>query len=130
MHQLLANMTPLSSKRRKLDHESNGSILEDKSSEFSADEEPQANTVLETSAKQTRPKRSQDEEGAAIYAGGSYKSSMFKLQVGELLSEVQPNYEKRLEGVDAALRKLKDLIESIEDREARPVRYPQPLRDD
>ncbi len=43
------------------------------------------------------------------------------LFVDELLSEVQPNYEKRLRGVDDALRKLKGLIEGIKAREPLPV---------
>lgn len=115
-------MAPSNSKRRKLEHQSSSPVSEDEDSSVSAQEELQADTVQEPITKPIRPKRRQDEDGTAIYAGGSYKSSMFKLQVDELLSEVQPNYEKRLEGVDVALRKLKDLIESIEDRDALSVR--------
>ena len=40
-------------------------------------------------------------------------SDLFELQVEELLSEVRPRRSKRLERVDAALRKLKSKIESI-----------------
>ena len=63
----------------------------------------------------------QDDENDALYAGGLYKSSMFKLQVDEMLAEVQPNYEKRAGVIDDALRKLKGFIEGIEDREALSV---------
>ncbi|KAG0647352.1 U3 small nucleolar RNA-associated 22 [Hyphodiscus hymeniophilus] len=58
-----------------------------------------------------------DDDNNAIYAGGLYKSSMFKLQVDEMLAEVQPNYEKRAGVIDEALRTLKGSIERIEDRE-------------
>jgi U3 small nucleolar RNA-associated protein 22 len=121
-HFVIANMAPLNPKRRKLDHQSSSPVSEDQDLDTNINEESQADTSQKTITKSTRPKRSHDEDGAAIYAGGSYKSSMFKLQVDELLSEVQPNYEKRLEGVDVALRKLKDLIESIEGRDALSVR--------
>ena len=63
----------------------------------------------------------QDDDNDAIYAGGLYKSSMFKLQVDEMLAEVQPNYEKRAGVIDDALRKLKSLIEGIEDQEGLSV---------
>jgi U3 small nucleolar RNA-associated protein 22 len=109
-----------SPKRRKLEHKSaeanteenfSDSDQNDHSSEESADE-----PVL-VSSKQTplRAKLTQGANDAALYAGGSYRSSLFKLQVDELLAEVQPNYEKRLSGVNEALRRLKTLLEGIED---------------
>ncbi|KAH0562575.1 hypothetical protein GP486_002742 [Trichoglossum hirsutum] len=52
-----------------------------------------------------------------LLAEEMYKSSMFKLQLDELLAEVQPNYVKRMAPVENALRKLKTIIERIPDRE-------------
>jgi hypothetical protein len=73
------------------------------------------------STKRRKIDHAQDDENDALYAGGLYKSSMFKLQVDEMLAEVQPNYEKRAAVIDDALRKLKGLVEDIEDREALSV---------
>ncbi|KAF8866077.1 pre-rRNA processing protein-like protein Utp22 [Acephala macrosclerotiorum] len=115
-------MTPLPSKRRKLEHTpSDGSVdedqsendLDEQSSEVSADE----TAIPQSKRAPLRWKHTQATDDAALYAGGSYKSNLFKLQVDELLAEVQPNYEKRLSGVNEALRKLKTLLEGIEDRE-------------
>jgi hypothetical protein len=74
------------------------------------------------SAKRRKLDHPHDGDNDAIYVGGSYKSSMFKLQVDEMLAEVQPNYEKRGPVIDEALRTLKGLIEGIEDREGLSVR--------
>lgn len=111
----------LSSKRRKLDHDSSPSNIDQEissGSEQSEDlSEESADDAELTHSKQTplRAKHTQGVDDAALYAGGSYKSSFFKLQVDELLAEVQPNYEKRLSGVNEALRRLKTLLEGIED---------------
>ena len=75
------------------------------------------------SPKRRKLDHAQDDDNDAIYAGGLYKSSMFKLQVDEMLAEVQPNYEKRASVIDDALRRLKGLIEGIEDREALSVSF-------
>jgi hypothetical protein len=56
-----------------------------------------------------------------MLAGEMYKSSMFKLQLDELLAEVQPNYEKRMVPIENALRRLKAVIEQIPDREPADV---------
>ncbi|KAI1006142.1 U3 small nucleolar RNA-associated protein 22 [Podosphaera aphanis] len=60
---------------------------------------------------------------AAAYAAGESYSNLFKLQVDELLKEVQPSYEKKLSGVDEALHTLKNLIEGIDDGE--PLSIPE-----
>lgn len=73
------------------------------------------------SPKRRKLDHAQDGDNDAIYAGGVYKSGIFKLQVDELLAEVQPNYEKRAGVIDDALRKLKGLVEGIEDREGLSV---------
>jgi U3 small nucleolar RNA-associated protein 22 len=74
-------------------------------------------------AKKRKLEHAQVGDNDAIYSGGLYRSSIFKLQVDELLAEVQPNYEKRAGVIDDALRKLKSLIEGIENREVLSVSY-------
>lgn len=115
-------MTPLSVKRRKLDHTPSEVSMEEDQSENDLNEQSSEESADETTnpqSKQTAPrvKHTQVIDDAALYAGGSFKSSLFKLQVDELLAEVQPNYEKRLSGVNESLRKLKTIIEDIEARE-------------
>lgn len=118
-------MAPLSTKRRKLEHNN-----DDTTSDFSdgaegvnlaeGDSQPEPQTQVQAQP-QPGPRRTRDDDDSTIYAGEDFKSSLFKLQVDELLTEVQPNYEKRLKGVDDLLRKLKGLIEGIEDRDATSV---------
>lgn len=119
-------MTSIPSKRRKISHSEpsvpnneNSEPVQEKTGKEIASNEA---VVAQPQPVQSRPKRAQEDDDNAIYAGGQYKSSIFKLQVDEMLSEVQPKYEKRLSGVDDALRKLKGLIEGIEDREPLSVR--------
>ena len=52
---------------------------------------------------------------------GTYGSSMFSLQIDELLSKVRPDYERRMVKVENALRKLKAIIERTPSREAKTV---------
>jgi len=115
----IISMAPLSTKRRKLENGRSVSPAESESSQIeqTPNHDSQVKTQAQTPA-QSRPKRTADDDEAAIYAGGLYKTNLFKLQVDELLAEVQPNYEKRLKGVDDLLRQLKGLIESIGDRDA------------
>ena len=51
----------------------------------------------------------------------SYDSSMFKLKVNELLIKVRLDYEGRMVKLESSLRTLKEVIERIPDREAKPV---------
>jgi U3 small nucleolar RNA-associated protein 22 len=123
-------MAALPSKRRKLDHdrredgficenESGNTSPDDQSSSSSADEAP----VALSKQTQIRPKQAHDADDNALYAGSLYKSGLFKLQIDELIAEVRPNYEKRLNGVDDALRRLKSLIEAIDERDGLPVSF-------
>ncbi|MCJ1414557.1 hypothetical protein MMC32_000884 [Xylographa parallela] len=50
-----------------------------------------------------------------------YTSDMFQIQLGELLAEVRPNYEKVTKRVEKTLRRLKQVIDYI------PARDPQPI---
>lgn len=58
-----------------------------------------------------------DSDSKSIGTNDISRSSMFKLQVDEMLLAVKPNYSKIVGPVDKALRRLKSLIESIDDRE-------------
>ncbi len=116
-----------SSKRRKLDHDSkhlspDENISDNSNAESPSSQNPSGEVREAAISKQARmqSKRAPNND-SAIYDAGLHKSSLFKLQVDELLTEVQPNYEKKLSGVDDALRKLKGLIEGIEDRDALSV---------
>jgi hypothetical protein len=56
-------------------------------------------------------------QNGQLLAAEMYNSGMFKLQLDELLAEVQPRYVKRMVPIENALRKLKAVIERIPDRE-------------
>ena len=51
-----------------------------------------------------------------------HQPNLFELQIEEMLREVRPHYAQIMDPVDTALRKLKTLIESIEEREPLSVR--------
>ncbi|TVY42334.1 U3 small nucleolar RNA-associated protein [Lachnellula subtilissima] len=129
-------MSHIPSKRRKLDHEVSDesdespnspsnelhSAFEDSDEEEALDVHAPATTAKQAQPQpHSQPKRAKDDDESALYAAGLYKSSMFKLQVDEMLAEVRPNYGKRFSGADDALRQLKSVIEAIEDREALSV---------
>jgi U3 small nucleolar RNA-associated protein 22 len=123
-------MAALPLKRRKLDHDSreDGFISENESGNTSPDDQsssssPDEAPVALLKQTETRPKQTHDADDNALYAGSLYKSSLFKLQIDELMAEVRPNYEKRLKGVDDALRRLKSLIEAINQRDGLPVSF-------
>jgi U3 small nucleolar RNA-associated protein 22 len=113
-----------SSKRRKLDHDgqlatSTGSSNPDVESDTSADDA----AAPVPNAGQSRSRRPQEATDNAVFAGSLYKSNMFKLQVDEMLAEVQPDYEKQFRGVNDALRRLKIQIEGIEPRDPLSVSF-------
>ncbi|PQE32444.1 pre-rRNA processing utp22 protein [Rutstroemia sp. NJR-2017a WRK4] len=119
-------MAPLTTKRRKLEHtsddEETASVRSDnQESEIESGSEDEEGSAQEENAARSKPpnvpaKRRHDDQDAALYAGGIYKSSMFKLQVDEMLAEIRPNYEKRAGAIKDALHQLKNSIEGIEDR--------------
>ena len=118
-------MAPHPTKRRKLEHDSDQEALHDDVSsdglENSDTDEQPANSHKKKAASRTTGEQTAD--SAAMYAGDLYKSSMFKMQVDEMLSEIRPNYEKRMGPVNEALRKLKTIIDSIADREPLSVSH-------
>lgn len=120
-------MAPLTTKRRKLEHTSDDEAPQPQKSKVdtvetenaSADEASSSDDAdaIQSKPKHAPAKRRHDDQDAALYSGGLYKSSMFKLQVDELLNEVRPNYEKRAAGIKSALHQLKNAIEGLEDHE-------------
>jgi len=58
----------------------------------------------------------------SLIAGEMYKSSMFKLQIDELLAEIRPNYAQLLASAERVLRKLKATIERFPRKEPLTVR--------
>lgn len=56
------------------------------------------------------------------WSSGKYDSSLFKLKANELLTKMRPNYERRMVKAENSLRRLKDIIERIPDRDPKPVR--------
>jgi len=115
-------MAPLPFKRRKLAHlkpdvESSDSFI----GEHNDVSETSESDDLSMSKRVSRPTHKPKVDEGALYTGGLYKSSMFKLQIDELLAEVRPNYGKRSAGLDEALHRLNGLIEAIGDRPTLPV---------
>jgi len=107
-------MEPQISKRRKLE--------DGEAAHASGESDNEASNATAPAAQKAGMKRNREQSASAPYSGESYKSSLFKLQVDEMLSEVKPDYEKRFGPVDNALRRLKTLIEAIPASEPAPVR--------
>ena len=120
-------MSATSSKRRKLDHHgtkhsSSDSSLSDQESSngFSSGEDapaPRANSKQQ----QQKSKHSQIEDEGGLYAGGLFKSSVFKYQVDHLLEDSRPKYDRKFGKANETLGRVKELIEAIEPRDALSV---------
>ena len=121
-------MAPHAPKRRRLDH-GYGEMSSVDSDHLENGEENSASDLNEKDnapvAAHPHPglRRTQNGDDDTIYTAALYKSSMFKLQVDEMLAEVRPNYTTQMHVLDDALRRLKVLIEGIEDREAVTVSF-------
>ncbi|KAF7590172.1 hypothetical protein BBP40_003193 [Aspergillus hancockii] len=57
-----------------------------------------------------------DRSAELALASGFYKSSFFKLQLDELLTESRPNYDKHVLRLQKTLHRLKEIIEHIPER--------------
>lgn len=121
-------MAPQSPKRRKLDHDGRINSDHDRS-DIPDTQDIQQNDSREPSEVTSKgiskpfgqsdgPRQTKEIEDSAQHAGDSYKSSIFKLQIDELLAEVQKQSSERLQQVDKALRTLKTAIEGIEEKGA------------
>ena len=122
---LVSTMAAPALKRRKISHSDMEMAPEGAQSSASSDiesqssEEPTQHAPVERpNGTTTRPVRAtpkQDEY--SMYTGGLHKSHLFKLQVDTLVTQLQPNYGKRADSIDNALRVLKQSIERIEERQ-------------
>ena len=77
-------------------------------------------TIRSTSIKTGKRMRHGSESVAKPLTTSTYNTSMFQLQIEEMLVKVQPKEERMIEA-ENALRKVKDIIERIQNREPKPV---------
>ncbi len=108
-------------KRRKLTHSSSSESSDTGSAGSTNDDvvpEDNKSPVMRRTASGVANVRQAE---AGQYASGAYNSNMFKLQMDELLVKVRPKYEKRMNKVENALRKIKGIIENIPSWEALSV---------
>ncbi|KAL8705543.1 MAG: hypothetical protein Q9201_001360 [Fulgogasparrea decipioides] len=122
-------MEPQYSKRRRLNglsqdlhsQESDTSISKSISSESAA----AATTSSENHDKISRNGLQGSPEiiqyGAKRSLDGSYCSDLFELQIGELLEKIRPKYKSRMAKAEIAIHELRDIIESIPEREGLPA---------
>ncbi|KAL4951340.1 Nrap protein [Aspergillus filifer] len=111
-------------KRRKLSPSPDGSFRAEK-----LESDLSANASKRTGA--SNPARQTSNSGFAemALANGLYKSSLFKLQLDELIAESRPNYERQLATLKDTLHGLKDLIECLPERTAKqPIEAERELR--
>lgn len=76
---------------------------------------------MEQSAKRRKVSHKGDSKISANIA----TASPFVLQTDELLKEVKVNYAEALDGADALLHKIRNLIQGIESHGPIPVRNPR-----
>jgi U3 small nucleolar RNA-associated protein 22 len=127
-------MPPTSPKRRKLEHDSTNDTAQQSQSDEVESEDGSNSSEDNASTTKTAPIHSQSkpshkpkDDESALYAGGLFKSSVFKYQVDYLLKEARPNYEKKFGRANETLQKLKGWIEAIEPRDAVTVSLDMPL---
>ncbi|KAL3458490.1 Nrap protein [Aspergillus heterothallicus] len=107
-------------KRRRLSPSKDGNLRDNKSKTLELS--TGANRSLGTNATKVGNTTSQIGRSAELaLATGVYKSSLFKLQLDDLVSESRPNYDKQLAALKDTLHGLKDLIEHLPDRPAKSV---------
>jgi U3 small nucleolar RNA-associated protein 22 len=120
-------MSPTSPKRRKLDPEAvdklprNQSHHREDSENASSSDEDAPSAKTKPKHMQSKPKHAGHGDEGALYAGGLFKSSVFKFQVDYLLEDSRSNYEKTFAKANETLGKIKGLIESIKPREPQSV---------
>lgn len=121
-------MAPSAHKKRKLsplpdaviEARSNNDDLS--ASSLDGESEPSNKKAAQDQSHPTKYPRGQVQKRHVPLLSGTYASSMFLLQLDELLSKVRLDYERRMVTAENALRKLKGIIERIPDREAVSVR--------
>ena len=90
------------------------SIIEDVQPEVAASKSkhPTVQTSRSTTARSSAPT-----SRSSSYTAGTFKSSLFKLQVDELLEQIRPKHGKREAEAEATLHTVKQAIEKIPARE-------------
>lgn len=111
-------MSAHTSKRRKLSS-SSGSLENQISNGNEASDIASRSTSTKNHAStphNTARGGKSDRSAEVASASGLYKSSFFKLQLDELLTDSRPNYDKQAARLQGTLHKLKDVIEGIPDK--------------
>ncbi len=83
---------------------------------------PELKHYVDSQRPSQRSRRPFDGSELAM-AGASSRSTLFHLQVDELLAEIRPNHEKSKSKFEGTLRKLKEAIECIPNRAPLPVSH-------
>lgn len=115
-------MAPPAAKRRRLSEPSKAQSLNGEFQAVTTDGQDEADLNL----AQIKP-RGEARSSITSFASSAYNSSMLQLQIDELLSEVRPDYEKRMVSAETAIRKLKKIINDIPDRGPDSVRDLLPM---
>lgn len=121
-HYIHFDMAIPAQKRRKLSSTSTSAFDHGASDDETSRGPSQESDVVKTPLPRNNPKFARAESGSTSLGDGAYNTNLFQLQVNELLSRVRPDYERRMNKVENALRKLKGIIERIPNRDAKPVR--------
>jgi U3 small nucleolar RNA-associated protein 22 len=126
----LSRMSDPSTKRRRLNGPATARKHDD--SDSSADNSDQemnnsGETQTKSSGTSSIPKQAKTQNGVhstnrfaeAGRATGLSKSSLFKLQTDELLAGLRPDYSKLVSDVQGTLRRIKDILHQIPERESK-----------
>lgn len=93
---------------------------DDSQSEESSEDEEQTKKLPSRSTTGHARGRPKPSAGQALIKS-SYKSGLFGLQVDELLADVRHDRDKKRDRIDTLLRRVKEIIEHIPEREELPV---------
>lgn len=82
---------------------------------------PKGTPARNRSSANNTTKGGKDRSAEVAFASGLYKSSFFKLQLDELLTELRPNYDRQASRLQGTLHKLKDVLERLPERPQKSV---------
>lgn len=109
------NLTGHRSSKHSIDGDMNGN-------ETSGNLPPDQPMTTKSSMSGGVVKRGSNSRSAELAsATGLYKSSFFKLQMDELLTELRPNYDNQTSRIRETLHRLKGVIESLPERPPKPA---------
>ncbi|PYI26556.1 Nrap protein [Aspergillus indologenus CBS 114.80] len=122
-------MSSHSIKRRRLSHSSHHAVPGAQIAEKNGppmnlhSKSPHENMPMKATQNSEMPAVSSKRQGTDnvtaefALASGVYKSSFFKLQMDELLSELRPNYDRHVAKLQDTLHQLKSIIEQIPEKQ-------------